>query len=287
MLGYRDINGDICTKEDAEKFISFMELNKELLDSTNSKIKQASYKLSGWFDLYEFYDIKHAFISDSIIISFEPKAVDIKNVELCYSHSANALFIIIMRIQSIIFHCFNSHNIFLRGGISTNYCFVKDQFIVGEGLINAYKAESSLAIYPRIACSPEIISDKKLMKHITRLSNLMYGGENIIKTDIDNVSYLDYIGYQLSSISLDSEVGRRDSKLNLSSYLEHVNMTRIFLSKHVIAINKKLAELDERLKKCTPSESPKVQKIKDKFVWLKNYHNKTVDKYSLFHEYKI
>lgn len=288
MLGYRDINGSINSEAKAKEFISFMEDNKNGLDFLNSPEVKEKYKKDKIFDLYMYYNVQHVFISDSLIITFTPKEVrSLKKRDLKYRHSANALFIIIMRLQVIIFNCFSEKGIFLRGGISTDYCYIKDHFAVGEGLINAYKAESSIAIYPRIAFSPEVLKDKLLKKNISELSNLMYGGHDIVKLDSDGVHHLDYLGYHLSQVDLNvvmiSDLANRD----LPQYLESVKITHLFFEKHAKAVKDKLVELDKKKVGLNKEQLKKHEKLIDKFVWLKKYHNSSLLKHKEFSKHVI
>ncbi|TOK53284.1 hypothetical protein, partial [Vibrio parahaemolyticus] len=66
MLGYRDINGSINSEEAAKEFVSFMEENKALFDFQNHDYFVERYKSYSQFNLYEFYEVKHAFVSDSL-----------------------------------------------------------------------------------------------------------------------------------------------------------------------------------------------------------------------------
>ncbi|GLR65107.1 hypothetical protein [Marinospirillum insulare] len=288
MLGYRDINGAINSEAKAKEFISFMEDNKGGLDFSNRSEVKEQYKKDKSFDLYLYYDVQHAFISDSLIITFTPKEVkSLKNNQLKYMHSANALFIILMRLQAVIFNCFSQKGLFLRGGISTKYCYIKDHFAVGEGLISAYKAESSLAIHPRIVFSPEVLEDKQLKSSITKLSDIMYGGHNIIKLDDDGVHYLDYLGYNLSQIDLNVKMISDHAKRNLPMYLYSLEQSKLFFQRHSEAIEGKLTELESRKAGLNASEIQKLQKVIDKFIWLKNYHNSTLLNHEKFAEYVI
>jgi hypothetical protein len=284
----RDINGSINSEAKANEFISFMEDNKNGLDFLNRQDVKEKYKKDKVFDLYMYYDVQHVFISDSLIITFTPKEVrSLKKRDLKYRHSANALFIIVMRLQVIIFNCFSEKGLFLRGGISTDYCYIKDHFAVGEGLINAYKAESSIAIYPRIAFSPEVLKDKLLKDNITELSNLMYGGHDIVKLDSDGVHHLDYLGYNLSQVDLNVVMISDFAKRNLPQYLESVRLTHLFFEKHAKAIKDKLVELDKRKIGISSKQLQKLEKVIDKFIWLKNYHNSSLLKHEQFSKHVI
>ena len=288
MLGYRDINGAINSEAKAKEFIAFMEENKASLDFSNRDEVKEKYKSDKVFDLYMYYDVQYAFISDSIIITFSPKDVQsLKNNKLKYTHSANALFIILIRLQTIIFNCFSQRGIFLRGGISTKYCYIQNEFAVGDGLICAYKAESNLAVHPRIAFSPEVLQDKELKESITQLSNVMYGGNNIIIRDTDGVYYLDYLGYNLSIVNLDIKMVSDSAITNPSKYLFSLETTKIFCDKHSKAIENKLAELEARKPSLLPDQIDNLQKVIDKFLWLKDYHNTVLSKHKKFTNYII
>lgn len=288
MLGYRDINGAINSEAKAKEFITFMEDNKGGLDFSNRPEVKEKYKKDKSFDLYMYYDVQHAFISDSLILTFSPKEVkSLKNNQLKYMHSANALFIILMRLQAVIFNCFSQKGLFLRGGISTKYCYIKDHFAVGEGLISAYKAESSLAIYPRIVFSPEVLEDKQLKESITKLSDIMYGGNNIIQLDSDGVHHLDYLGYNLSQVDLNIKMISESAQRNLPQYLFALEQTKMFFDKHSKAIENKLSELEARKVGLSAEKLGKLEKVIDKFIWLKNYHNSSLSKHDQFSEFVV
>ncbi|WP_299267906.1 hypothetical protein [uncultured Psychrosphaera sp.] len=288
MLGYRDINGAINSEAKAKEFIAFMEENKAGLNFTNRTEVKEQYKKDKAFNLYEYYDVKHAFVSDSLIITFSPKEVrTLKKIKMKYMHSANALFIILMRLQAIIFSCFSQKGLFLRGGISTKYCYIKDEFAVGEGLISAYKAESSLAIYPRIAFSPEVLKDKQLKDSVTDLSKIMYGGNNIIKLDSDGVHYLDYLGYNLSTVDMRIPMVAGLVAKNPHQYLLSVQHIKLFFEKHAKAVEDKLTELEARKTGLNAEKLEKLQKVIDKFLWLKNYHNSSLSIHQNYSEYVI
>ena len=288
ILGYRDINGAINTEAKAKEFISFMEDNKAGLDFTNRLEVKEKYKKDESFNLYMYYDVQHAFISDSLIITFSPKEVkSLKEVRKKYMHSANTLFIILMRLQAFIFNCFSQKGLFLRGGISTKFCYIKDEFAVGEGLISAYKAESSLAIYPRIVFSPEVLQDKQLKDSITTLSDLMYGGHNIIKQDADGVHHLDYLGYHLSQVDMRVKMIADSAMKNPLQYSRSVEHAKLFFYKHSKAIENKLIELKARNTGLNSDELNKLEKVIDKFIWLKEYHNSSLSNHENYVEYVV
>ncbi|ATN00845.1 hypothetical protein ACLIX2_08005 [Proteus cibi] len=289
MLGYREINGAINTEGAAQDFVNFMLMNKSIFDIQNNKTIENSYKHSEQFNLYQFYDIKYAFVSDSFILTFYPLEVnDLTNSDKMYMHSANALFIITMRLQTFIFNCFSEKGVFLRGGISNKYCYIKDSFAVGEGLIEAYKIESTIAIYPRIAFSKDVIANKKLMKKIEFLSNKMYNGNQIISVDSnDHVYFLDYIGFQLATVDTGNKMVQDMVLKNRKRFNEHFEVVRFYIEKHSSEIELKLRELKSKRLDIAENDRHGIDRVIEKFEWLRSYHNDKVCKNSLLSHFVV
>lgn len=280
MLGYRDINGNINTEDAASEFIRFMESNKFILDFQNNQLIEECYRSSDQFNLYEYYDIKYAFVSDSLILTYYPLDVEtLTNIDKMYMHSANALFIITMRLLNFFFNCFHEKNVFLRGGISNKYCYIKDSFVVGEGLIEAYKAESKIAVYPRIAFAADVTNNKNLMAKIEYISNIMYGGNQLISIDSnDNVAFLDYLGFQLATVDIsDSKI--QQQVLNHREWFDkHLNIVETYIKEHASKIEDKLQELHNKRSSLSKIKKAEIDKVIEKFEWLKSYHNTSVTK---------
>ncbi len=279
MLGYRDVNGSICSDEDAKDFVEFMEINRSILDFSNRTEVKERYKKDE-FDLYKYYDIDSCFVSDSIIITYKPKEVDESiSDELRFMHSANALFIICMRLQTVIFNCFSEKGIFLRGGISSKYAYIKDNFAVGEGVIEAYLAESEIAKSPRIVLHPNIRENNKLIEKIDYLSELMYGGRSLIQSDPnDGNLFLDYIGHTLSSSSLKSPAVARAALINPIRLIAQKAVTKKFIQRHSEALKRKIDEITGNLEQTESGskEHEKIERVLSKFIWLKEYQNRSI-----------
>jgi len=279
MLGYREVNGSISSDRTAEDFIDFMEANKNILDFSNREEVKERYEKDE-FNLYEYYDVDSCFVSDSIIITYKPKEVEkLTNEELKFMHSANALFIICMRLQTVIFNCFTEKGIFLRGGISSKYSYIKDSFAVGEGVIEAYLAESSIAKSPRIVLHPNIEENKKLIEKIFFLSDVMYGGKSLIQRDSkDGVLFLDYIGFALASSDLKSQSVARAAVVDPVSFLAQKAVTENYVRRHYEALSAKLHELTSRLEAMEAGSEgrEKILRVLSKFIWLKEYHNRSI-----------
>lgn len=290
MLGYRDINGSINSEEKAKEFISFMDASRKIFELTDSKEKREQYAKDEHFNLYKYYDIQNSFVSDSLIITYQPREVEENiSVDIQQMHSANALFIITIRLQIFIYHCFREKGIFLRGGISNKYCFIKDNFAVGEGLIEAYLGESKYAKNPRIVLHPSVGINIRLMEKIEFLSKKMYGGKSIIKKDIDDLYFLDHLGYAISTTDIEIPMIAKAAEKDPSGYLMTCKSVANYTQKHGEEITKKLKEFNEKMSLVDPEseEGKVVASVTGKFVWLKNYHNSKIEHHHALSKYKV
>lgn len=213
------------------------------------------------FDLYAYYDVNVVFISDSIIINYSP--IEQKNdipEPLYYLHSANTLLIIIKRLQTLIYKCLKEKNIFLRGGVSNNFCYIKDNFAFGEGLIEAYKTESKKAIYPRICLSDSVTNNSKLIEAFETICKMIYKAQ-YIRTE-NNISFIDYLTHNLNETQ---------------QSMTQIYVIISFFKVHKEAIENKLLEINLKIESEKDEDKLKsLNRVKDKFNWLKNYHNESL-----------
>ena len=101
MLGFKKLNSSVSTDDQAQDLIKFMTSNRDELVQLEAFVEQ-SYKSETVFNFYEWYEVKSAFISDSIVVTFKPKDVAReKNADKVLMHSANALMIIAMRLRKL------------------------------------------------------------------------------------------------------------------------------------------------------------------------------------------
>ncbi len=176
-------------------------------------------------------------------------------------HSANTLFIIIGRLQEFIYKCLKEKNIFLRGGISNGYCNINNNFAFGNGLIEAYEVESVKAVYPRICLHESVSENKKLLGKLSLICKFIYGADSLLRFE-DKLCYVDYLQYGICQ----SNISPHNSEFFDEQFLIHKN-----------AIINKLSEIERKIKNSkTEAELLKNNRIKDKFVWLKGYHNDKV-----------
>lgn len=291
MLGYGNKNTKINSDELADKFIGFMQANAKIFKDQDSEEARERYKNTPVFNLYAYYDIQVTFVSDSLIINYFPKecenelkkileapidrlALSIEEKSemkaklkekhehakeiLILRHSANTLITISHRLIEFIRHCLEEENIFVRGGISNKYCKIENQFAVGEGVIEAFNTESKIAIEPRICLSESVLEDKELMDAISSLSLEMYNTE-LIKEDYERgVFYLDYLASQIDILKLPTHSQSTGSVRILIDFLK--------LHKEAIEIN--LSGLERK---------SIYDSVKSKYLWLKKYHNDTLN----------
>jgi hypothetical protein len=262
MLGYRDINGEIKDLKKAEDFIKFMKSNIKIFELQDTDTIKEGYK-NGAYDLYSFYDIQIVFVSDSLIINYLPKEIEDIPEEVRIRHSANTLFIIIKRLQTFLYNCMKEKSIIVRGGISSKFCLIDGGFAVGEGLIEAYAVESKLAVYPRICLSKEIASNTKLIEAFNQLCVLIYRVDTFLAEE-DGILYLDYLKHNLSEPE---------------HTLLHVRVKVAFFMLHKATIETKLQDIQIKLDLAQGDSIRQIESVKDKIVWLKEYHNRTLANY--------
>lgn len=296
MLGYKNINGSINNKEKALELINFMKENADIFQQQDSN-KRKEFYLEETFNLYEYYEPKYCFVSDSLIISFEPKEIKRKEKfkDEFIRHSANVAIVIMMRLVVFIFKCYHEKNIFLRGGISNKFSYIDGSIAVGEGVGAAYDGECT-AINPKIILCEDVVSNTSLMKQIRFLSKTMYGDDNLYTLD-EGHYFLDYL--KMTRVTTDvrspsiKDFLLRNGMIKLPNRV--IENTKNIFKRHKESILHNLQELniqinliqekysgDELIKK-----REQVQSVLSKYNWLKDYHNKECAKLPWVQEYKI
>ncbi len=267
MLGYREINGQINDDKKADEFLEFMKSNEKIFEDQNNIEIRKSHS-SGAFNLYKYYEIQTTFVSDSLIINYKPIEFieeGLDNIKRLM-HSANALFIIMNRLQTYIFNCLDKYQVLVRGGISNKYCMIKDNYAVGEGVIDAYYNESSRAIYPRIAISENIINNTLLVRSFNLISEKIYGTESFLKVDHQGVYYLDYLKYNVRIVMT-----------TMAGDLEALAVVNGFFAVQKNVIEEKLKNLELKIKKeVEVKKLENIKKIRSKILWLKDYHDESI-----------
>ncbi len=280
LLGYRDINGDVDNLEKAKELIEFMKSNVELFKNQNDSIKLREQYSQSNFDIFSHYDISFAFISDSLIVSYTPNLESDFPEHIALSHSANMLLIILQRLISLIYKCVLEKKIFLRGGISNHYSYIDGTFAVGKGVGAAYLAESKKAIYPRVVLADDVVENTKLMKAISWLSNLMYETDLIV--DDNGTRYLDFNRFGV--VTLDARSQNKfviqnaitDPEAYKESIFHQGGILKVYKEAIEFQINKAL-EIKESM---DPEEQKLYKSLREKYIWLSNYHNNSCEHFS-------
>ncbi len=264
MLGYGALNNKINNIEKANKLLEFMDTNVKIFQSQDNDYIKQTYSEKE-FDLYRFYDIQVALISDSLIINYFPKEIDDIPELKRNLHSANTLFIIIKRLQTFIFHCMVEHNIFVRGGISDKFCLIKGNFAVGEGLIEAYQIESQIARNPRICLSSSIMGNRILIDNFNLLTKTLYKKDSFLKLDEDKQYFIDYLLHNITE--------PEQSRLQKTTKHKFFETHKKTIEYHLETIKEKITLANDE------NVLNSLNKNLKKYKWLKNYHNSVLKDY--------
>ena len=256
ILGYGKEQKKINNQKKADDFMNFMKYCKERIIEEEAIHKE--FDSSGEFNFYDYYEIKFVFISDSFVLTAIPKKTEFNDYDY-YNYSAYAIIELTQRIWSFIQHVLNEKGLVIRGGISNKFTDIdtESSLAVGQGLIEAYKLESDYS-NPRILLSKDISTDESLMKCFDELSK--EGGSNfsLFLKDEDGMYYLNYLGFMLVPFRGDYEP----------------------FEELIIKFFKKLKkEIKSNLEKYQDSKDDKEIDIYNKYVWLKGYHNSTIENF--------
>ncbi|SEO71951.1 hypothetical protein [Pseudomonas sp. ok266] len=280
MLGFKKLNSSVTTDEHAQELIKFMTTNRDVLVQLEASIEQR-YKQDKVFNLYDWYEPKSAFISDSIVVTFKPKNVEWeKNADKVMMHSANALMIIVMRLGVLMHKCLLEKEITFRGGISTQYCDISESFAVGAGLSSANEAEGK-ATYARLALADDVVLNLKLMKQIRELFKLMYGNSQFLVKE-DGVTYVNALDFMLAAADMRSPsvaraIQTHQGRVAVSSAREQVE---VFLNTQKTLVIKSIREFYAAYRKDYSDASLRNsnRRVLKKYFWLRRYHNAAAKK---------
>lgn len=159
--------------------------------------------------------------SDNLVVCTECNRID----------SLYSLFYLVYILQR---HFIDSHNLYLRGSITEGLLYIDQEYIFGSGLVQAYKLENNIAIYPRI------ILDKVL--NINEVINSY--SEILFCIDGDGYYFIDYL-------------------------VKRANDPKPLYKNHKIHVINKLKEYKNN------------EVVYQKYLWCKEYHNRSCIKYNL------
>ncbi|WP_347906590.1 hypothetical protein [Pseudomonas grandcourensis] len=279
MLGFSEMNSKVISDVQAQDLIQFMSSNLSFMGNYEKEVK-TRYEGDQGFNLYEWYDVKTAFISDSLVLTFKPRQVERKEPrEKVLMHSANALILICWRLMELMQKCLAEKRIIFRGGISTEFCDIDGSFAVGKGLSLAHHAESKKAVYPRLALADDVLENQALVEKIKWLYRKMYGRNGFIQRD-GSVWSVNILQLMLAS----ADPSTPSAKWQMRDY--HIRATIIESRRKVEAMLQHQKELVRdsisenflRYRSSYQNQSKRelYRKILKKYFWLRRHHNKEI-----------
>jgi len=220
--------------------IDILGFKQAMADETFSeKILENFQQIKNYFSNKNYTETKStiSIFSDTIIISIHEKLLN-NNF-----FPKDAIFEISYLIQKMANLIINK-GLLLRGAITFENFYHKDNVLFGSALIDAHILESRVAKYPRILASKKLIEFLSCSQH-NEMENYF------LKDDEDGLYYLDY----------------------LPSALAHCCQNGIYQR----IIKKTILLLAN-----TPEKDVHSSKILEKWRWFNNYYRKSVTKKPLF-----
>lgn len=280
MLGFKKLNTAVTSDEQAQELLEFMVTNRDVLVEYEKAMVQGYQERDG-FNPYEWYDVKSACISDSIVVTFKPKEVVWEtNAERVLMHSANTLMLLSIRLGLLMNKCLLQKKITFRGGISIGYCDINDSFAVGAGLSAASEAEGK-AKSARLALADDVLRNEKLMKMVRWLFKAMYGDTEFLVKEKD-VIYVNILDLMLAAADPKSPSVARS--LRSAAGRGTAIRARIQCEEYLTAQKKLVIEsIQEFWEAYRKNYSDKTLRavnrgVLKKYFWLRKYHNSTAKK---------
>jgi hypothetical protein len=239
-------------------------LAEEFYDDFNEVIEYLQYeqKDNSTIDNADFLEnikIKHSWISDTFVVNIEYMNEIKKDDE----NIIKSLMIFRLSIIAASIHHFmaSKFNLIVRGGISSKYSCITDNFILGEGVAEAAQLEKAIAIYPRVVFEQNIINDE-----INELIVRHYNDNdlNYITKDCDGYYFVNYLAL-LQDIP--PMIGKT-LKIPDDKIKEHAIQQKI----NVLAKYQEIAKNGSKIQN---------EKLKVKYMWLNSYLERVLPKIKL------
>jgi len=236
ILGVKELVSNLDNKPELlKKIIDTLKINQVFAESNQKKTTQGALDIRSWY------------FSDSFVFLMKTKNKNLPH-----------LFLIIRYLQDRLWekgYC-------LRGAVTREKMYYPnndENILLGQGIINTYKLESELAIYPRIVVDNNLvkyIDDELIAYPFGKSGNLI----DFIKKDYDGVYFLDLLNKNILRKKNEKVVKEKNSKFFIScnpnaksnydniigkvNSIVHANLTKEYINKI---------------------------KIKQKYEWLKSY----------------
>lgn len=178
--------------------------------------------------------------SDLIVISAKPTRL-----------ASAALFIIrtMLRVNILV----HEHGIPVRGSIVCGDYHYKDEILISPALAEAYKLESKFARYPRVLVSDSLMDFCSTLPELPgRLSRFQFDFDTITMIDNDGFRFLNYL-HSTGAVETDAE---QRNGIDIVEKMRQLEAHRNFVIKNLI--------------------EHKSNEIREKYIWMANYHNRYV-----------
>ena len=193
-------------------------------------------------------DFDEAF--DPCVLSLSDSIIRVRNLET-EDNIAFPIGHLFLEVNTLVHAQMNliNNGVLVRGGISIGATKVANNRIFGPGFVSAYELESKYANYPRIILSPELINSVGDDVLVTNETHSAEEERKHLRTQLaqgdDAVWYIDYLRAaenELDEIGYYPELLMKHKELILTEGRKHKTLSNVSL----------------------------------KYLWLANYHNKTV-----------
>lgn len=238
IVSYLDILGfrDMLREEAPEKIAEVL----EVIRTASSPDKRESTRKPS--EIGEDSVVQVEILSDAIVRARTMEA----------KYQGGFLFWELLDLLHIQIACI-AYGVAVRGAVTIGDLHLGDDLrgpVFGPALVRAFEMESSEVVFPRIAVDEMVLSrvqtDSSMHKEGHTHEQEMKFYDNLLAEDLSGLRYIDY----LDAARVESE-----------DYGEYVE----FLRRHKALVEKGLEASD--------ISSPKVRR---KYNWLRNYHNKQV-----------
>jgi len=200
-------------------------------------------------DFFKYITLKYSWVSDTFVISIQYMNEVNKNYENMIK--GMMIFKLSMIVASIHHFIASQFGLIVRGGISSKYSCITNNFILGEGIVEAHTLENDIAIYPRVIFKQNIISNDlyEIMTRHYRDNDL-----NFISKDCDGyyfVNYLAMLQYIPPMIGKTFKIS--DDKLKEHTIKQTINIIEKY--QKIVANGLEISN----------------KKVQNKYSWLNNY----------------
>jgi len=199
-------------------------------------------------ETFRIIDIAKMRKSENELADFEVKLTDFEVKMKVFSDNfflhTTRNWLNLISLTTFLQSTFLKHGVFIRGALCYGEICSSEDFVCGDALVEAYKLENEIAIYPRVILDDSFINEACKI-HPFNIRFAINAPERLFKRwvfykdDTDGYKYLDYLTASASVGDLD--------------YFEYIRMQKGLIEKNL--------------------EESKNNRVRQKYQWVKNYHN--------------